>query len=427
MPDSGVPSPASIQPFTVTVAAVADVPAQQYAPLVAVGFPLDAVGGLWPAATPWSCSATIGTASMFGQRVQVTSKARCRVYFAGTDSVTTPDAGMRDPFSHTGETVVLCMPSSPPTQSAWPVRRTVTAVTPGVPEGLAEVGDADDTDDVVGDGLSVVAPGDALLADVLGEVLGVSVDAEGEGDVLQAARRRVAAAVVTMRRAVVMVLTPVGSPGRTLPPRWYVRRSADAGPATAPQHRRERRTVGDDRGRRGRGRSDGSAQGACVMKASVGDRIVVVSAHVGAQVREGRVVELRHGDGTPPYLVEWTDTGQRGLYYPGPDGRVEHLGGEDPTPPDVPVVSTPHVTTWTVTVQVYEHGDETAARAVLHAGAEHDLVGRGTAHRNPHDGAVPEIGDEVAVARALHQLADGLLSAAYDDMDGVSTSPSLTI
>jgi len=163
------------------------------------------------------------------------------------------------------------------------------------------------------------------------------------------------------------------------------------------------------------------------MKASIGDRIVVVSAHVGAQVREGRVVELRHGDGTPPYVVEWADTGQRGLYYPGPDGRVEHLRGEDPSPPDVPVVSTPHVTTWTVTVQVYEHGDETAARAVLHAGAEHDLVGRGTAHRNPHDAAVPEIGDEVAVARALHQLADGLLSAAYDDMAGVSTAPSLTI
>jgi len=29
VPESGVPSPASIQPFTVTVAAVAEVPAQQ--------------------------------------------------------------------------------------------------------------------------------------------------------------------------------------------------------------------------------------------------------------------------------------------------------------------------------------------------------------------------------------------------------------
>jgi hypothetical protein len=161
------------------------------------------------------------------------------------------------------------------------------------------------------------------------------------------------------------------------------------------------------------------------MKAAIGDRIVVVSAHLGAKVREGRVVELRHPDGTPPYLVEWLDSGQRGLYYPGPDGRVEHGGGEDPTPPDVPVVSTPHVTTWTVTVQVYEHGDETAARAVLHAGADSDLVGRGTAHRNPADAVVPEIGDEVAVARALHQLADTLLSAAHDDIQAVA-APGVT-
>jgi len=74
---------------------------------------------------------------------------------------------------------------------------------------------------------------------------------------------------------------------------------------------------------------------------------------------------------------------------------------------------------------VYEHGDETAARAVLHAGAESDLVGRGTARRNPADPVVPEIGDEVAVARALHQLADTLLSTAYDDMATVPTSPWL--
>lgn len=161
------------------------------------------------------------------------------------------------------------------------------------------------------------------------------------------------------------------------------------------------------------------------MKAAVGDRIVVVSSQLGSGVREGRVVELRHDDGTPPYMVEWADTGQRGLYFPGPDGRVEHAGGEDPTPPDVPLVSTPHVTTWTVTVQVYEHGDDTSARAVLHAGAASDLVGRGTTHRNPHDPAVAEIGDEVAVARALHQLADSLLAVAYDDMAAVAGSPWL--
>jgi hypothetical protein len=78
-------------------------------------------------------------------------------------------------------------------------------------------------------------------------------------------------------------------------------------------------------------------------------------------------------------------------------------------------------------VQVYEHGDETTARAVLHAGADSDLVGKGSAHRNPNDAVVPEIGDEVAVARALHQLADTLLSTAYDDMAAVTSSPWLKV
>lgn len=160
------------------------------------------------------------------------------------------------------------------------------------------------------------------------------------------------------------------------------------------------------------------------MKASVGDHVIVVSAQLGGAVRDGVVVELLHEDGSPPYVVRWAD-GRQGVYVPGSDGRVEHVavpGLEDPTPPDVPVVSTPHVTTWTVTVQVYEHGDDTSARAVLHAGADVDLVGRGTAHRNPHDPAVPEIGDEVAVARALLQLAESLLSAAHDDMVAIGSA-----
>ena len=43
------------------------------------------------------------------------------------------------------------------------------------------------------------------------------------------------------------------------------------------------------------------------MKASVGDRIVVVSSQLGHPVREGVVVELRHPDGSPPYVVQWAE------------------------------------------------------------------------------------------------------------------------
>jgi uncharacterized protein (DUF58 family) len=58
------------------------------------------------------------------------------------------------------------------------------------------------------------------------------------------------------------------------------------------------------------------------MKAHVGDRIVVESAHVGEHRRVGVVVELRHPDGTPPYLVQW-DSGDEALVFPGPEARVE--------------------------------------------------------------------------------------------------------
>jgi len=39
------------------------------------------------------------------------------------------------------------------------------------------------------------------------------------------------------------------------------------------------------------------------MFARVGDRLVVRSAHVGGPVRDGEILEVRHGDGSPPYVV----------------------------------------------------------------------------------------------------------------------------
>ena len=148
------------------------------------------------------------------------------------------------------------------------------------------------------------------------------------------------------------------------------------------------------------------------MKASIGDRLVVVAPHIGGAVRDARVVELRNADGSPPYVVEWSDTGQRALYFPGSDGRIEHLG-EHPEPSGVEPFQ---VKTWRITVHVFEHGDETSARAVLHAGADEPLEARGRAQRSPRDPDIPEIGDEVAVARALHELADSLMTTAATDL-----------
>ncbi len=57
------------------------------------------------------------------------------------------------------------------------------------------------------------------------------------------------------------------------------------------------------------------------MKASLGDHIEVRGRHVGEASRQGEIIEVRGADGTPPFLVRWSD-GHQGLFFPGPDTTV---------------------------------------------------------------------------------------------------------
>jgi hypothetical protein len=59
------------------------------------------------------------------------------------------------------------------------------------------------------------------------------------------------------------------------------------------------------------------------MFARRGDRIVVRSQHLGNPDRDGEVIEVRHADGSPPYVVRWSDTGHESLFFPGPDAFVD--------------------------------------------------------------------------------------------------------
>ncbi|MGB8651837.1 MAG: DUF1918 domain-containing protein [Mycobacteriales bacterium] len=63
------------------------------------------------------------------------------------------------------------------------------------------------------------------------------------------------------------------------------------------------------------------------MHATVGDRIVVHSAHVDEPNRDGEILEVRGSDGGPPYLVRWSDNGHEGLYFPGSDTVIHHDEG----------------------------------------------------------------------------------------------------
>jgi hypothetical protein len=63
------------------------------------------------------------------------------------------------------------------------------------------------------------------------------------------------------------------------------------------------------------------------MFAQVGDELIIEGHEIGRPRRMGKVEEVRGGDGGPPYLVRWDDTGRATLLFPGFDCRIEHLSG----------------------------------------------------------------------------------------------------
>jgi hypothetical protein len=80
---------------------------------------------------------------------------------------------------------------------------------------------------------------------------------------------------------------------------------------------------------------------------------------------------------------------------------------------------------WSVDIFIGEEDGKTYAEARLHTQDATDLRGKGIARCNPHDTDVPEIGDELATARALSDLAHHLLVAAAEDIEGVAHKPAL--
>jgi hypothetical protein len=67
---------------------------------------------------------------------------------------------------------------------------------------------------------------------------------------------------------------------------------------------------------------------------------------------------------------------------------------------------------WSVSLDIAEIDSQTHAEARLAMAGRDELVGRGEARRNPADQEVTLIGEQIAAARALSDLAGKLLSAA---------------
>ncbi|MEV7130031.1 DUF1876 domain-containing protein [Streptomyces sp. NPDC093260] len=83
-----------------------------------------------------------------------------------------------------------------------------------------------------------------------------------------------------------------------------------------------------------------------------------------------------------------------------------------------------HTGQWKVHLDLFEEDDGTTkAHLVLNTGAT-ALAGHGTAHCNPSDTNVPEIGDELAAGRAMIDLAHQLMEAAGRDIEGMAARGS---
>ena len=84
----------------------------------------------------------------------------------------------------------------------------------------------------------------------------------------------------------------------------------------------------------------------------------------------------------------------------------------------------PGSSTWTVQVTLTEMEGTTRAEAVLEPAAKHEVHGEGVARRHPLDEEDHRIGDELAVARALSDLAHQLLDMAARDVESHTHRPA---
>ena len=58
------------------------------------------------------------------------------------------------------------------------------------------------------------------------------------------------------------------------------------------------------------------------MYAEVGNWLVVTRHSLDVPVRFGRIEEVSHADGGPPYVVRWHDEEHTSVVFPGPDAVV---------------------------------------------------------------------------------------------------------
>ncbi|GGS19676.1 hypothetical protein GCM10010252_68890 [Streptomyces aureoverticillatus] len=75
---------------------------------------------------------------------------------------------------------------------------------------------------------------------------------------------------------------------------------------------------------------------------------------------------------------------------------------------------------WHVELEFSEEGNRTSAAALLRLQDGNELKARGYAMRHPSDQEQLRVGEEIAGARALLDLASQLMGKAHDEIDEAS-------
>jgi hypothetical protein len=142
------------------------------------------------------------------------------------------------------------------------------------------------------------------------------------------------------------------------------------------------------------------------MRGTIGDRVFSATSRPG-HLRSGRIVALRHPDGTPPYVVRWDDSVRDEVYFPrglGEPARPVWPGG----PPEPGV----RRRLWRIELELVEDDDGTTALALLHEDPDPSvIVAEARTPRHITDPELIDVEDEQAVARVLAELSTTLAHA----------------
>lgn len=148
------------------------------------------------------------------------------------------------------------------------------------------------------------------------------------------------------------------------------------------------------------------------MEGRVGDRLIVKGHRVGEADHVGEIVEVLAGG---KFRVRWAD-GRQTLMIPGTDATIERPAEKGPA-------TEVRDLTVTVDLRIHEDRDHCRVEALMRTSSG-VLRGDGEARRRPNDPEVPLIGEELAVARALADLAGTLERAARDEI-AAPTDPTM--